>query len=93
VLRARVDLDNGRVAHAAVELRGAYAAALAELPGERREDLAIRLAELEKLRVGVERQARAALARGELDDEVVSHALGRLEATLRARTATGFRLE
>jgi hypothetical protein len=93
VLRARVDLDNGRVAHAAVELRGAYAAALAELPGERREDLAIRLAELEKLREGVERQARAALARGELDDEVVSHALGRLEATLRARTATGFRLE
>ncbi len=93
VLRARVDLDHSRLAHAAVELRGAYAAALAELPGERREDLAIRLAELEKLREGVERQARAALARGELDEEVVSHALGRLEATLRARTATGFRLK
>jgi hypothetical protein len=93
VLRARVDLDHGRVAHAAIELRGAYAAALAELPGEQREDLTIRLAELEKLRDGVEAQARAALARGELDDDVVRHALGRLEATLRARTATGFRLK
>jgi hypothetical protein len=92
VLRARVDLDHGRTAHAAIELRGAYAAALAELPGEQREDLTIRLAELEKLRDGVEAQARAALARGELEDDVVRHALGRLEATLRARTATGFRL-
>ena len=93
VLRARVDLDHGRVAHAAIELRSAYAAALAELPGERREDLAIRLAELEKLRDGVEAQASAALARGELDEDVVRHALGRVEATLRARTATGFRLK
>jgi len=93
VLRARVDLDHGRTAHAAIELRGAYAAALAELPGEQREDLTIRLAELEKLRDGVEAQARAALARGELDDDVVRHALARLEATLRARTATGFRLK
>jgi hypothetical protein len=93
VLRARVDFDHGRTAHAAIELRGAYAAALAELPGERREDLTIRLAELEKLRDGVEAQARAALARGELEDDVVRHALGRLEATLRARTATGFRLK
>jgi hypothetical protein len=93
VLRARVDLDHGRLAHAAIELRGAYAAALAELPGEQREDLAIRLAELEKLRDGVEAQARAALARSELDEDLVSHALGRLEAALRARTATGFRLK
>ncbi len=93
VLRARVDLDHGRTAHAAIELRGAYAAALAELPGERREDLTIRLAELEQLRDGVEAQAQAALARGELDEDVVRHALGRLEATLRARTATGFRLK
>jgi hypothetical protein len=93
VLRARVDFDHGRTAHAAIELRGAYAAALAELPSERREDLTIRLAELEKLRDGVEAQARAALARGELDDDVVRHALARLEAMLRARTATGFRLK
>jgi hypothetical protein len=91
VLRARLDLDNERLAHAAIELRGAYAAALAELPAERREDLAIRIAELDKLRGGVDEQARAALAgAGELDAEVVGHALGRLEATLRARTAPGF---
>ena len=62
VLRARADLDNGRPAHAAIELQSAYAAALAELPGERREDLAIRIAELAKLRAGVDAQARAALA-------------------------------
>ena len=89
-LRARADLDQGRVAHAAIELRSAYAAALGELPGERREDLAIRVAELQKLHEGVERQASAALAFEELDEEVVRHALGRLEAALRARTATGF---
>ena len=92
-LRARADLDRGRAAHAAVELRGAYAAALTELPGEGREDLAIRIAELHKLRDDVEAQARAALALQELDEGVVRHALGRLEAALRARTATGFRLQ
>jgi hypothetical protein len=119
VLRARLDLDNGRVAHAAIELRAAYAAALTELPTERREDLAIRIAELDKLRSGVDEQARVAFARlgeqesdaspaassterrdeqpaagaGKLDEEVVRHALGRLEATLRARTAPGFRVK
>lgn len=111
-LRARVDLDQGRVSHAAIELQSAYAAALAELPGERREDLAIRIDELRKLRAGVEQQARAALAGvgdsadeddveraaadrdtpGGVEEEVVRHALARLEAALRARTATGFRL-
>src|SRR5262249_52124197 len=60
-LRARGDLDQGRLAHAAIELRGAYASALRELRAERREDLAIRIAELEKLRAGVERQAQIAL--------------------------------
>ncbi len=116
-LRARVDVEQRRLAHAALELRGAYAAALAELPTERREDLAIRIDELRKLRAGVERQARAALAgvgdgggeeeRGgeadgadgehegdaapALDEDVVRHALGRLEAALRARTAIGFK--
>jgi hypothetical protein len=107
VLRARADLEQGRLAHAAIELRGAYAAALGELPAEGREDLAIRIAELEKLREGVEAQARAALGAGgdeppattdeagsqTLDEEVVRHALGRLEAALRARTATGFTLQ
>jgi hypothetical protein len=118
VLRARADLDQRRLAHAAIELRSAYAAALAELPDEQREDLAIRIDELRKLRAGVERQARVALGEhdatgagdaeeiaidaGEslerpsdegLDEPVVRHALERLEATLRARTATGFRLK
>jgi hypothetical protein len=113
VLRARLDLDQGRLAHAAIELRSAYAAALGELPGEHREDLAIRIAELEKLQGGVAAQARAALAgvgaeggpegpdaKDESDspstppdEEVVRHALERLEAALRARTAAGFRLK
>ena len=61
VLRARLDLDQGRLAHAAIELQSAYAAALGELPGEHREDLAIRIAELEKLRPGVAAQAGAVL--------------------------------
>jgi hypothetical protein len=104
VLRSRVDLDHGRLAHAATELQAAYTAALAELPGEQREDLAIRIAELEKLRSGVAEQARASLAgsaRADAEDsgppgpdeEVIRHGLERLEATLRARTATGFRLK
>jgi hypothetical protein len=92
-LRARADLEHGRAAHAAIELRSAYAAALGELAGEGREDLAIRIAELQKLRDGVERQASAALALQELDEELVRHALGRLEAALRARTAMGFTLQ
>jgi hypothetical protein len=128
VLRARLDLDQGRLAHAAVELQAAYTAALSELPRERREDLAIRVAELEKLQAGVAAQARAALgadsdadaadaaseseasasedaraatklpdsdsdaATESPDEEVVRHALERLEAALRARTAAGFRL-
>ncbi|HTA12894.1 MAG TPA: hypothetical protein VK765_05670 [Solirubrobacteraceae bacterium] len=98
VLRARQDLDHGRLAHASLELDRAYALALAELHAEGRQDLAIRLAELEKLRDGVRRQADAALTlaeetaaqRGEqTDDELLAHALERLEAALRARTAGG----
>jgi hypothetical protein len=110
-LRARGDLAQGRLAHAAIELRGAYASALRELPGEGREDLAIRIAELGKLREGVERHARIALGEGAqaeagdaelaasaqeepgLDEELLRHALERLEAALRARTAAGFRLK
>lgn len=119
VLRARMDLDQGRLAHAAIELDAAYAAALRELRAERRPDLAIRIDELDKLRPGVAAQARAALPGAEpraedadtaaIDapadresgaeetpaapqEEIVRHALERLEAALRARTATGFRL-
>jgi hypothetical protein len=100
-LRARLDLDEGRVRHAAVELERAYTAALTELRAEARADLALRISELEKLSEGVAAQARAALAeyapRGPAqaghcggagpDEETVAHALGRLEAALRARAA------
>jgi hypothetical protein len=103
VLRARQDLDHGRITHAALELDRAYALAILELQAERRQDLAIRIAELEQLHPGVEAQAQAALASSvaadeasgatelgtELEQDVLTHALGRLEAALRARTAAG----
>jgi len=90
-LRARQDLDQGRVALAALELDRAFALAPAELRGEKREDLTIRVAELEQLHEGVREQAQAALPQdGDApDEEVVTHALERLEAALRARTAAG----
>jgi len=81
-LRARLDLDHGRLCHAAIELEGALAAALSELGGEHRPDLAPRVAELEALRPGITPK--------EPDEAVVRYALERLEAALRARTATGF---
>jgi hypothetical protein len=108
-LRARLDLDQGRLAHGALELDRAYAAAIAELRSEGRQDLAIRIAELEQLGAGVAAQAQAALpqqpadvvaARSQEqeprqgpDEETVRHALERLEAALRARTAPGFSLK
>jgi len=91
VLRARLDLDEGRLNHAAIELERALAAALPELRAESRQDLALRIAELEKLSPGVRAQARAAMPDGAdaPQEEIVRHALERLEALLRARTATG----
>jgi hypothetical protein len=95
-LRARLDLDRGRLRHAAIELDRAFASAIAELTGEKRQDLAIRIAELQKLHEGVAEQARIALStvEGRVEDvpeppdaEVLRHALGRLEAALRARAA------
>jgi len=93
-LRARLDLEQGRLGHCALELDRAYAAALTELRAEGRQDLLLRIAELEQLREGVVAQARAALSdtTDGPDEEVVAHALERLEAALRARTATGFNL-
>ena len=96
-LRARLDLDQGRVAHAAIELEQAYSAALVELPAEDRPDLAPRIAELEQLRPGVSAAARTALgesdpktpSESESDEQALRHALTRLEAALRARTAEG----
>lgn len=91
VLRARLDLDQGRLEHAAIGLDRALTAAVPELTAEGREDLTLRIAELEQLRTGVAEQARSALDSGpaSLDEDLVEHALGRLEAALRARTATG----
>jgi len=91
VLRARLDLEHERPRIAALELDRAYLAALPELRAEGRQDLAIRIAELEQLRPGVAKQAEAVLGEDaeEPDEEVLGHALGRLEAALRARTATG----
>ncbi len=120
-LRARLDLDQGRLAHATIELDRALFAALAELADEQRADLPLRVDELQALRPGVARAARAVLplsaADGpnldsatdvtgasetadtpeagapaesqEPDEEAIRHALGRLEAALRARTAAG----
>jgi hypothetical protein len=81
-LRARLDLDHGRLAHAAIELDTALTAALSELVDEQRPDLTPRVAELEALRPGVMPK--------EPDEEVVRYTLERLEAALRARTAAGF---
>jgi hypothetical protein len=94
-LRARLDLDQGRLQLAALELDGALAAAVGELRGEGRQDLAIRIAELEQLHPGVIEQARAERIEGEPepDEETLAHALARLEAALRARTAPGVSLK
>jgi len=102
-LRARLDLDAGRPALAAIELERAYAAALVELPGEQREDLHERIEELAALSAGVEEAATEALAlggrgdgaasdavEGDIDTARLRGALERLEAALRARTAPGF---
>ena len=92
-LRARADVDAGRRREAALQLRVALQAAVAELPPwSERGDLVARIAELDELWPDVDAAAEAAL-RGGVDDEVFAraeHALGRLEAALRARTAAGF---
>ncbi|HEY2570701.1 MAG TPA: hypothetical protein VGI27_04475 [Solirubrobacteraceae bacterium] len=111
-LRARLDLDQGRLEHATIELDRALLAALTELADEQRADLPLRVAELGALRETVATTARAILgldaladaadmgehdmpahdmpAALELDDEAIRHALGRLEAALRARSAAGY---
>ena len=113
-LRARLDLDQGRLAHATIELDRALLAALAELAQEQRADLPLRVAELGALHEAVAAAARAILgieapgddadageitdepgagghdAPAQLDEETIRHALGRLEAALRARSAAGY---
>ncbi|MFZ1924703.1 MAG: hypothetical protein WAU42_01035 [Solirubrobacteraceae bacterium] len=85
-LRARLDLDQGRLELAAIELDRAYVAALSELPKEQRPDLRTRIEELRELGAGVAASAHEPTP----EEKALRHALERLEAALRARTATGF---
>jgi hypothetical protein len=92
-LRARADLDAGRAREAALQLRVALEAGIAELEGTGpAADMAERVGDLRAGRTAVGDAANAAL-RGELDTEQVEgleKTLGRLEAALRARSAAGF---
>jgi len=92
VLRVRLDVDAERWREAALGLRIALEAALAELePWRELRGLPERLAQLREHRDGVRAVADAALQSG-LDDAqvaLVGAALGRIEAALRARTAGG----
>ncbi|WP_445149139.1 hypothetical protein [Baekduia sp. Peel2402] len=91
-LRARLDLDRGRTREAALQLRVALEAALAELQAwSHRDDVASRLPGLRADREAVAAAANRALEGGlsaqqiEAVDEIVS----RIEAALAARTAGG----
>jgi hypothetical protein len=87
-LRARADLDAGRRREAALQLRIALEAALAELEPWR-EQLAERLDELRDERAAVGAAANAALQGGIEDgtEAEVDRVLTRIEAALRARAA------
>ena len=88
VLRARSDLDRGATREAALQLRIALEAGLAELEPWR-DSLGERLAELRDARGAVAAAANAALEGGIDDDTLteVERVLTRLEAALRARVA------
>ncbi|HEX5622585.1 MAG TPA: hypothetical protein VFX51_29435, partial [Solirubrobacteraceae bacterium] len=90
-LRARLDLDHGRDREAALQLEAALGAAVSELEGWRElRGMPARLEELRALAPDVAEAAGAARA-GALDEsgrDVVAAALARLEAALRARTAS-----
>lgn len=92
-LRARSDLDAGRLREAALQLRAAYDAADAELePWRERTLVAPRLDAVRQNRDKVVEVADAALRSG-LDDRqaaVIAESLRLVEAALRARTAGGF---
>lgn len=95
VLRARADLDSGRDRAAALQVRVALEAALAELDGAagaRVADMPERLSELRERRGAIGDAANAALA-GPLPHDslaAVTETAERLEAALRARSAAGF---
>ncbi|MGH2916427.1 MAG: hypothetical protein ACRDMX_15720 [Solirubrobacteraceae bacterium] len=89
-LRARLDLDQGRPREAALQLKAALDAALAELgSGPRATALAERLVDLQGRRAAVADAARSALggAPSPPESAVIADALSRLEAALRADTA------
>jgi hypothetical protein len=89
-LRARADLDAGRSREAALELRVALEAALAELEAWRgRSDVDERIAELREQRGTVGDAANAALRGGLAPEAIedVDRVLGRVEAAIRARAA------
>jgi hypothetical protein len=92
-LRCRADLEAGRFREAALELRVALEAAIAELePWRDLAGLAPRIAELRDHRGRVGDAANTAL-QGGLDEATIDdvyEALGRIEAALRARVAAGF---
>jgi hypothetical protein len=92
VLRARLDVDQGRPREAALQLLIALDTALAELPGDPAgAGLDERVAELRAKREAVTGAAQGALAGppSAAELEVVAFTLGRLEAALRARAAAG----
>jgi hypothetical protein len=89
-LRTRVDVDAGRLREAALQLRVAFDAALAELPADPRGDRAAeRLDELRELHGEVRKTAGAALRQPLPEPAAVQVPLERLEAALRARSVAG----
>ena len=87
-LRARADLDQGRLREAALQVVVALDAALAELPGDAAAAaMAPRLQELRELRDAVGGAGQSALsgALSPSEQETVSRAAARIEAALRAR--------
>jgi hypothetical protein len=89
-LRARLDLDEGRDREAALQVRIALDAALAELPADPAGPvLEERLDELRTLHDGVVSAAERALdgPSPPADRDALAFALARLEAVLRARAA------
>jgi hypothetical protein len=93
-LRARADLDAGRTREAALQVRVALEAGVAELEREagRVQDMHERLDDLRERRKAIGEAANQALAGppSAQADAAVAEAVGRLEAALRARSAAGF---
>lgn len=88
LLRARADLEAGRLREATVELRGGLAAILAELAGRAGPDQEQDLAELESRRGAVDAAAEAVL-RGEPPAAEIEETLGIAERVLRRRRILG----